>query len=160
MILGILVGVIPLVILIVLIGAIISSRGRGKTGGVDHEDTERGNLMIRVIYTYVILFATLMMTIGGSVGAFMAIADLVAPPAYYQTFEDYRRNINGIEGKQLPAPTVGESEEVLKKNYNQAVADDKMRAQERAKNSLIKSFGWIIIPLPVFLYFQRRLKKE
>jgi hypothetical protein len=27
----------------------------------------------------------------------------------------------------------------------------------KAKNSLVKSLGWIVIPLPVFIYFQRRL---
>ena len=32
-----------------------------------------------------------MMTIGGSVGVFMAAADIVAPAYYYQSFEDYKR---------------------------------------------------------------------
>jgi len=31
---------------------------------------------------------------------------------------------------------------------------------ERAKNSLVKSLGWIVVPLPVFIYFQRRLARE
>lgn len=113
--------------------------------------------MIRVVYTYVILFATLMMTIGGSVGAFMAIADLVSPQAYYQTFDEYKRS--GVE-KQLPATAGIESEDTLRKNYDQLIADNRKRAQEQATNSLIKSFGWIVIPFPVFLYFQRRLKHE
>jgi hypothetical protein len=40
------------------------------------------------------------------------------------------------------------------------VQQEKERQVERAKNNLIKSFGWIAIPLPVFLYFQRRLAKK
>lgn len=114
--------------------------------------------MIRVVYTYVILFATLMMTIGGSVAAFMAIADLASPSGYYQTFEEYK--LNGVAGKIPSASTVGISEDNLRENYNQMIADGKKRAQDRAMNSLIKSFGWIVIPLPVFLYYQKKLKQE
>lgn len=62
--------------------------------------------MIKTVYVYLILFATLMMTIGGT------------------------------------------------------VADEKSMAKERAVNSLIKSFGWIIVPLPIFLFFQARVKKQ
>lgn len=114
--------------------------------------------MIRVVYTYLILFATLMMTIGGSVASFMAIADLVSPPGYYQTFDEYK--MNRVGEKQLPGSTAGLSDEAIKENYEEMIADDKKRAQDRAMNSLIKSFGWIVIPLPVFLYYQRRLKQE
>lgn len=38
------------------------------------------------------------------------------------------------------------------------ILSEKERAKERAKNNLIKSVGWIVIPLPVFIYFQRRSK--
>ena len=31
---------------------------------------------------------------------------------------------------------------------------------ERAKNTLIKSLGWIVIPLPIFLFFQRLVPKK
>jgi hypothetical protein len=41
-------------------------------------------------YIYLVLFATLMMIIGGSVGAFMAVADIVSPVPYYQTFEEFK----------------------------------------------------------------------
>ncbi|UTW69475.1 hypothetical protein KHA80_22325 [Anaerobacillus sp. HL2] len=27
------------------------------------------------------------------------------------------------------------------------------------RNSLIKSLGWIVIPLPIFIYFTRRLRQ-
>ena len=45
----------------------------------------------------------------------------------------------------------------MRDKYNAIVAGERNRQVERAKNSLIKSLGWIIIPLPVFIYFQRRL---
>lgn len=97
--------------------------------------------------------------LGGSVGVFMSAADIIAPSPYYQSFEDYkvrhveRSEISGIEVEEI-------SEEELKEQYEKAVADHKARQVERAKNSLIKSFGWIIIPLAVFIVFQRRLTYE
>lgn len=114
--------------------------------------------MIKNIYIYVVLFATLMMTIGGSVGVFMALADILAPAPYYQSFEDYKRW--GTHGNVNEAETVQLSEEELRANYEAMVANEREKAIERAKNSLFKSIGWIIIPLPVFVYFQRRLHRN
>ena len=118
--------------------------------------------MIKTIYVYLILFATLMMTIGGTVAAFMAVADIVSPPSYYQSFEQYKlapQYKGEVPTTPVnPTPTLSEAE--LKTRYDQMVADEKLISQGRAVNSLIKSFGWIIIPLPIFLYFQRRVKNE
>jgi len=117
--------------------------------------------MIKTIYVYLILFATLMMTIGGTVSAFMAVADIVSPPSYYQSFEQYRLAPQYKGEAPTPVnPTQTLSEAELKTRYDQMVADEKVISKGRAVNSLIKSFGWIIIPLPIFLYFQRRVKKE
>lgn len=113
--------------------------------------------MIKKVYVYVISFATLMMVIGGTVGAFMAIADIVMPTTYQQTFEQYKENINVIREKEqnkLPVLT----EEQLRTKYEASIAQEKQNTRDRAINSLIKSLGWIIIPLPVFLYYQRRIK--
>lgn len=115
--------------------------------------------MIKKVYVYLVLFATLMMTIGGSVAAFMAIADIMAPTPYYQSFEEYKQRLG--EGT-YPAQEKTEeaeqlSEEELKEKYQSLVSAEKERQIARAKNNLIKSLGWIIIPFPVFLYFQRRL---
>ncbi len=113
--------------------------------------------MIKNIYIYLVLFATLMMAIGGSVGAFMAVADLISPVSHYQTFEQFRQirqekqNIRGNDQK------ISLSEEELKEQYDAIIASERERQVSRAKNSLIKSLGWIVIPLPVFLYYQRRL---
>ncbi len=127
--------------------------------GVKKEANAGGEEMIRNVYVYLVLFATLMMVIGGSVAAFMATADIIAPTPHYQTFEDFK-NI-GFE-KNYPDKDNNQeklSEQELRTKYDAMVAEYRFNQIERAKNSLIKSFGWIIIPLPVFVFFQRRLLK-
>ncbi len=128
--------------------------------GFKTESEEGGEEMIKNVYVYLVLFATLMMTIGGSVGIFMAAADIIAPAPYHQSFEEYQRwggekprLENEVEEPQL-------SEKELQEQYEAMVSSEKERQVNRAKNSLIKSFGWIIIPLPIFIYFQRRLVKK
>lgn len=112
------------------------------------------NGVIKNIYIYLVLFATLMMTIGGSVGVFMAVADLISPVPYYQTFEQFsQEKQNMVKSEQTAALSVEE----LKKQYDAMIATESERQVSQAKNSLIKSLGWIIIPLPVFVYYQRRL---
>ena len=156
-------GIILLVVLFLIIGIIFSVRSRQKN--LDPANQEQGGKrMIKIVYTYLILFATLMMTIGGSVASFMAVADLVSPPAYYMSYEDFKRGYGdpkeAIDPKQSQSQTVVKSEEQLSRDYQARVNEEKVRARDRALNSLIKSFGWIVIPLPVFLYYQRRLKQE
>lgn len=128
--------------------------------GVKAEPQKGGEEVIKNVYLYLVLFATLMMTIGGSVGIFMAAADIISPTAYYQSFDEYKR----YGGQEKPLPDgqgqVKLSDEELLANYNSMVAAETQRQVQRAKNSLIKSFGWIVIPLPVFVYFQRRLAKK
>lgn len=116
--------------------------------------------MVKTIFVYLVLFATLMMTIGGSVGAFMALADYVSPQPFYQSFDDYKQmrliqKGNEIEGHEQSTAL---DEEILKVEYEQRVAFELERQKKQGLNRLIKSFGWIVIPLPVFLYYQRRLK--
>ena len=141
---------IGIFLVVLLIAAVVATRG--KSLGVSQE---RGVDMIKTVYIYVVLVATLMMTIGGSVAAFMALADIVAPPAYYQSFDEYQRTIKGPDASQQnlnPAQ--------FQENYDLMVAQEKQRVQQRAVNSLIKSFGWIVIPFPVFLYYQRKLRER
>jgi hypothetical protein len=114
-----------------------------------------GTIGMRTIYIYAVLFATLMMSIGGSIGAFMAIADIVSPSAYYESYEQYKMTQQQKDGKQAVA-----NEEQLKKEYAELVENQKQQAKERAMNALIKSLGWIAIPLPIFIYFQRRVRSS
>ncbi|WP_286180738.1 hypothetical protein [Bacillus sp. ISL-37] len=112
--------------------------------------------MVRHLYTYLVLFATLMMVIGGGVSIFMATADLVSPTGYYQSFSDYKLNMNHgkIEGEKTEM-----TEEELRSNYDMYVTEEKARQKDRAVNQIIKSLGFVVIPLPVFLYFNR-LRKQ
>ncbi|KAF1084481.1 hypothetical protein SPSYN_02259 [Sporotomaculum syntrophicum] len=123
--------------------------------GVKVEADKGGKDVIKNVYIYLVLFATLMMTIGGSVAAFMAVADIISPVPYYQTFEEFKR----IDNEKLMNNTDKDktSEAELKKQYDELVLREREMQISRAKNNLVKSFGWIIIPLPVFVYFQRRL---
>src|SRR5699024_7636350 len=108
------------------------------------------------IYVYLVLFATLMMTIGGSVSVFMAVADIVSPAPYYQSFEEYRQYGPEYDEEKIKDKT----EEELQADYEKMVRNDQAQEKARAKNTLIKSFGWIVIPFPIFLYFQRRIPKK
>lgn len=128
---------------------------------VKSEQREGGEDVVKSAYIYLVLFVTLMMVIGGSVSAFMAVADIVTPSPYYQSFEDYKRY--RIEDKASMNPDqehVKLTEKELKENYDAMVKAEKDRQILRAKNSLIKSFGWIVIPLPIFIFFQKKLVRN
>lgn len=144
------------VLLAILIIFIVAGVKSTPEGGGDH--------VIKNIYIYLVLFATLMMTIGGSVAAFMAVADIVAPAPYHQTFEEFRRWGGGKPYPETRQETDAEetklSEEELKERYEALVTAERERQVNRAKNNLIKSLGWVVIPLPIFVYFQRRLARK
>ncbi len=143
--------IVPIILIIVILLIIAGVKATSsKKGGED---------MIKTVYVYLVLFATLMMTIGGSVSAFMAIADIASPTGYYQSFEEYK-----MYGHKTPvAEGQGDtelSEEELLERYNAMVATEQARQVNRAVNSLIKSLGWIIVPLPIFIYYQKRIPKR
>ena len=75
---------LPVVIIIFVIIAIVYGKKNKEMGD---------EAVIRHLYTYLVLFATLMMVIGGGISIFMAAADLVSPPSYYQSFEDYKADL-------------------------------------------------------------------
>ncbi|SMP61866.1 hypothetical protein [Anoxynatronum buryatiense] len=142
---------IPLALLAIVVLVIAGARSGSHQGGED---------MIRNVYIYVVLFATLMMTIGGSVAAFMAVADIVAPAPYYQSYEDYRRWGIERELKEDGEAVVQLSEEEIREKYDAMVIAETERQVVRAKNSLVKSLGWIAIPLPIFLFYSRKLRQR
>jgi hypothetical protein len=110
-----------------------------------------GELVFRHLYTYLVLFTTLMMVIGGSISIFMAAADLISPPGYYQSFDEYSQmkefNPNG-ENIEI-------DEQELREDYEQTVKEEQNRRKANAMNQIVKSLGFIVIPLPIFLYFNR-----
>ncbi|PKM75822.1 MAG: hypothetical protein CVU90_15595 [Firmicutes bacterium HGW-Firmicutes-15] len=140
--------IIPVVVLAIVALIMAGMKSETKQGGED---------MIKKVYVYLVLFATLMMTIGGSVAAFMAIADIVAPAPYYQTFEEFKQGNVKTEFNKENIDLQKLTEDGLMARYQTMAAAEKERQISRAKNSLIKSLGWIIIPMPIFIFFQRRL---
>ncbi|MBS4211749.1 MULTISPECIES: hypothetical protein [Neobacillus] len=137
---------LPAVLLIFIVVSVVKYKDKG------------GEAVIRHLYTYLVLFATLMMVIGGGISIFMAAADLISPPSYYQSYDDYKMmkesgKIPNENGEKL-------TEKELRANYEQAVEDQKNQTRGQAKNQIIKSLGFIIIPLPIFLYFNSLRKKQ
>lgn len=121
------------------------------------KNKEGGEKMIRHLYTYLVLFATLMMVIGGGISIFMATADLVSPPAYYQSYSDFKMM---KEAEKVPGENQESlSEDELKTQYDQLIEDEEQRQKNNAVNQIIKSLGFIVIPLPIFIYFNRLRKK-
>ena len=146
---------IPIIVIALIVLLVVGVR-------TNKEDNNGGEEMIKSVYIYLVLFATLMMVIGGSVAAFMAVADIVAPNAYYQSFEDYKNwgpHVKPVSPDDTRVEPVLSDEEI-RERYDAMVASEKERNVSRAYNNLIKSFGWIVIPLPVFVFFQRRLLKK
>ena len=118
---------IPIILIVLIVLIVSGAKSETKKG-------KGGEEVIKSVYIYLVLFATLMMTIGGSVGAFMAIADIVSPTPYYQTFEEYKM-------RDMVKPGVDEnnevkeelSEEELRQRYDAMVAEYKQNAVDRAK---------------------------
>jgi hypothetical protein len=66
---------------------------------------------------------------------------------------DYKGEGENVEKEEI-------SEEELRAKYDAMVEQQIENSKQFALNSFIKSLGWIIIPLPVFLFFQRRISRE
>lgn len=137
--------------------------------------------MLKHIYFYLILFVTLMMSIGGSIGIFMGVANYVAPDYYAETYDQYKRNqcdMNHIipygATEDAETRTTEESpdmsiqpypkdvcyESELRERYDRMIQDLESDTKRHAVKTMIQSLGWILIPLPVFLYFQRQLSNS
>jgi hypothetical protein len=136
---------LPLVLIVFVIAYAVKNKEMGDEA------------VIRHLYTYLVLFATLMMVIGGGISIFMAAADLVSPQGYYQSYQDYKQIVeSGKMGEDIKNVT----DEEIRKDYEQVVKDEKSRERNRAVNQIIKSLGFIVIPLPVFFYFNNLRKKQ
>lgn len=119
------------------------------------------NIVIKKVYVYLVLFATLMMTIGGSVSVFVSIANLVAPNTYVLSYEDYVQTYHteyDTKGNIKHGST--KDVDTYKEHYDNYIKQEEDLEKKRSLNQLIASFGWIIIPLPVFLFMQRSLREE
>lgn len=144
------------IILVFVILILVAFFGISKAKKIDFKDDKETGMMFKNLYVYLVLFATLMMSIGGSVGVFMSVADYVSPQSYYQSYEEYKlmKENETKEGKKVI------SEEEFKKSYEDILNHEKDLAKQRAVNGIIKSLGWIFIPFPIFLYFQRQIRRK
>ncbi len=123
---------------------------------------KNGSGQIRSIYNYLALFATLMMIIGGGIGVFMSLADIIFPEPHYQSFDEYKEyrkyRVDFKSDNDADFPII--SDEDLRSDYEKVVEDRRERQVIIAQNRLFKSFAWLLIPIPVFLYFQKRTSKK
>lgn len=132
-------------------------------------DEEREDIL-KSIYTYMVLFVTLMMTIGGSVSIFMGFADYVAPSYYVEPYENFRgsrinKDIlnNGNFGYSentyqniVDSLEDGSFEDGIREDYDLMVQTRIEDSKRGAVRQMIQSLGWIIVPLPVFIFFQKQ----
>ncbi|WP_088105848.1 hypothetical protein [Halalkalibacter urbisdiaboli] len=129
--------------------------------GVSKSKEEEREEMVKLVYHYAVAFITLIMVIGGGVFAFMAVADYVSPNTYIESFEDYKNMYVHQPKEQVEAGGIEhKSDEELREQYVTMKQQRIENAKQQAINSLIKSLGWIIIPLPIYLIFQRRISRE
>ncbi|WP_017151571.1 hypothetical protein [Bacillus bingmayongensis] len=105
--------------------------------------------VFRQLYVHLVLFATLMLSIGGGIGIFMGLSDYISPPPYYESYDSFKK-MKLVEEKNSQQTV---SEEQIRAEYDQNVEDRKETVKQEAKNTMIKSLGFIVIPLPIFLYF-------
>ena len=107
--------------------------------------------MLKNIYVYIVLFATLMMSIGGSIGVFTGVADYLVPDTYMQSYESFRE-------MRLEYPNHNEilNEEAIRAAYETEKQEGIESSRQYALRHIINSLGWIIIPLPIFLYYNKQ----
>ncbi len=56
--------------------------------------------------------------------------------------------------------TLQKLEEEMRKDYEMMIENEKLQERRNEINKIVKSSGFILIPLPVFLYFRRQLRKK
>ena len=164
-IISILISLILLAVPIVVVVGVIMLIVRGYTnknpnGKMSEED---GANMLKNIYTYLVLFATLMMSIGGSVGVFMGVSDFLIPQPYiesydsylsnYEYYSPYAENENVYQEYRVDENKVREQYEIMKE-------DAESKERRSAIKLVIQSAGWIAIPLPIFMYYQKQIKEK
>jgi predicted membrane protein len=149
MVFGILIPTAILSIIIVLIVMFVSA---------SRKNTRKERLhVIKAIYFYAISFITLIMVIGGGVALFMAASDVISPATYLMSEQDYKMSNKTVDGTGKDTSTLTDAEWKAKYEVYKTTEED--RAKKQALNSLVKSLGWIVIPAPIFMYTQRRIRE-
>jgi MFS superfamily sulfate permease-like transporter len=149
MVFGILIPTAILSSIIVLIVMFVSAA---------RKNTRKERLhVIKAIYFYAISFITLIMVIGGGVALFMAASDVISPATYLMSEQDYKMSNKTVDGNGKDTSTLTDAQWQAK--YEAYKKTEEERAKKQALNSLVKSLGWIVIPAPIFMYTQRRIRE-
>ena len=106
--------VVPIVVVVGIIMLIVRGYTNKSPNGKRSE--EDGAIMLKNIYTYLVLFATLMMSIGGSVGVFMGVSDFLIPQPYYESYDSYLSNYESRNRPEYYNP-YAENENVICESY-------------------------------------------
>ena len=146
-------SIVPIIIFIAIVVAVIviAVRLSSKRNANQTMTEEEGKEMLKNIYVYLVLFATLMMSIGGSVGVFMGVAEYIAPTIYMQSYDSFRE-------MRLEYANHNEilNEEAIRAAYETEKQEKTESSRTDAVRQIIQSLGWIIIPFPVFLYYNKQ----
>ncbi|RZT21298.1 hypothetical protein [Fictibacillus sp. BK138] len=143
-------------VIIAMFAGVAVAATRSKSASVE----DGGALLFKHLYVYLTLFTTLLLTIGGGISVFTNLADIVSPNPYTVSFNEFKLSRPGefdVNGNPLPER---ETEEELLKEYHQAKEDEIAHKKQRAANKIVKSLGFIVIPLPIFIYFSRKLNRK
>ena len=157
---------VPIVVVGIIMLIVRGYTNKNPNGKRSDED---GAIMLKNIYTYLVLFATLMMSIGGSVGVFMGMSDYLIPQPYYESYDSY---LSDYESRNRPENynPYAENENVyqeyradeneVREQYEIMKEDAESKERRSAIKLVIQSAGWIAIPLPIFLYYQKQIKEK
>lgn len=146
-------SMIPIIMFATIIigGIVIAVRLSGKRSADQTMTEKEGEVMLKNIYVYLVLFATIMMSIGGSIGVFMGVADYLAPRVYMESYDSFYETRMRHHNYNEPP-----NEDVIRAAYEMEKQERTERYRTDAIRQIITSLGWIIIPLPVFLYYNRQ----
>lgn len=132
------------------VGFLISRKIQTK----ETEDKQSNQLF--AFFRYSILFITIIMMLGGGISIFMNVADYIAPSTYTQPYHEFKMYKKQELTKEELENT---SEAEFKEMYDEKLQNDEKQMQKSALKGIVKSFGFIIIPFPIFYFFVRKRKE-
>jgi hypothetical protein len=144
-------GFLPILILLFVIIGVSKAKNT--------QSEKEGENMFKQLYVYLVMFTMLLLSVGGGIGIFTGVADLVNPTSYTGSYTDYKNTqlTYDEKGNEIPSK---KTEEQLRKDYEAQIKFDKEQTKNEAKNTIIDSVGFIVIPFPIFLFFNRMRKKK
>lgn len=121
---------------------------------------ELGNVseIIKSLFVYAVLLITLVISIFGGIQIFNSAADYLIPNNYIESYEDYKNyNYKDRYGESHGVEYSTLSEDEIRANYEAYKADSIEKSKQSALKELIKSIGTLIIALPIFYVFQKKV---